>query len=75
LNNFENTGRRKIGLNSPREFGDVTLGIGIMYAFLKLYGKLFNLMHLLNSFVSVGVKIQLANFTNLDGISSGPCAE
>ena len=32
-------------------------------------------MHLLNNFASTGDKIQLDIFTNLEGISSMPCAE
>ena len=32
-------------------------------------------MHLLNNFTSTGDKIQLDIFTNLEGISSMPCAE
>jgi len=66
-------GRREIGLKSPSYFGDEILGNGMTNAVLKLFRKVSSYKHLLNSFGKVGVKILLASFTNLAGISSGSC--
>ena len=74
-NTFENTGSNEIGRKSPNAQGDEILGIGITYAILKHFGKVSIFMHLLYNFVSTGVKTQLDIFTNLEGISSIPCAE
>jgi len=68
-NHFENAGSREIGLKSPRTFGDETFSNGIAHAFSKIIWKRFySCIHLLNNFVSMGVKILLASFTNLGGI-------
>ena len=74
-NTFEKTQRSEIGRKSPSDLGDETLAMGTTFAILNESGKVSSLMHLLNNFASTGDKIQLDIFTNLEGISSIPCAE
>jgi len=61
--NFENIDGKEIGKER------------ITYAFLKVSGKVSSCIHSLNNFISMSVKTLLTSFTNLEGISSGSCAE
>jgi len=71
-NNLEKTGKREMGRNSCKDFGDDDLGImtldtlkmtldtlGMTLDTLKASGNVSSLTHLLNSFTRVGVRIHL----------------
>ena len=74
-NTLEKTERREIGRKSLSDLGVETLAAGTTYAISNESGKVSSFMHLYNNFASTGDKIQLDIFTNLEGISSMPCAE